>query len=269
MLLLPTPAVAQGGGYGGDGGGREGPQGNAEGGNILASVTTTGVRLNGNTGNGDRGNLAPVGGNWTPPVSWYEPVATPSQLAGMVEELENSGDLAPVTPSLSWYHGLFRQYYEDGETTGSGGGGYENFNLDLEGEGMWWRGTINPLRAGEYGLDDARCDELMFWADSTEAPGVENALTPEILAGYAYDAMAVPETKFELNPEGTQVVELDTWIWGQGDTFRPVTVRATLPGTGLWAETTARPVSFSIDPGTADAIVHPSGNACRSARTAR
>lgn len=255
-ILLSGAVPAQA--YGPDEG-RPPVEGGADNGVLTAEATQVVITAsNGNTG---PGNLTPSNTRWSPPVCWYEPAMTPSQLAAAVDELESTGELGKVAVYLSWSAELFRQHYEEGGDTSTGSGGYENFNLDREGEGMWWRGVVNPNRADEYTWDDG-CRDLMFWADLSEAPGVEEALTPEILAGYAYDAIAVPETEFELNPASAQVVNLDTWIWGEAGSFEPVTVRAELPGTGLWAETTARPVSFTIDPGTDDATVHPSRDGC-------
>jgi len=39
-------------------------------------------------------------------------------------------------------------------------------------------------------------------------------------------------------------------------------VRAGLPGTGLWAETAAKPVALHLDPGTEDAETYPASGHC-------
>ncbi|GGV77728.1 hypothetical protein GCM10010294_45790 [Streptomyces griseoloalbus] len=93
-------------------------------------------------------------------------------------------------------------------------------------------------------------------------PDVPEAPTPEILAAYAYDKVKVPETEIELRPEARSTVNLPTWVWLDEGTFKDVTVRAELPHTGLWAETTAKPVALHLEPGTDDAETYPASGDC-------
>jgi hypothetical protein len=58
--------------------------------------------------------------------------------------------------------------------------------------GVWWIGVINENRENDftYGVD---CTREIFWAEPTAGSGIESAITPEMLAGYAYDEIGVPE----------------------------------------------------------------------------
>ncbi|MFW6722406.1 hypothetical protein ACHZ98_20025 [Streptomyces sp. MAR4 CNY-716] len=223
-------------------------------GTISATATRVVVRQ---TGGADGGQpISSVDRNWTPPACWHEPVASPEELERAVNAIEE-GDLVPVNSRLSWGTDLMHEYYRDG-----GDGNPANYNLDKQGDGMWWRAVRNPDR--EYDTEAGDCDrQLMFWADGGAAPDVPTALTPEMLAEYAYDSVEVPGTEIEMQPAGDRLkVNLPTWIWQESAVFDEVAVRAELPGTGLWAETTATPTSLRLDPGTEDAEVHPEGGAC-------
>lgn len=184
---------------------------------------------------------------------------TPGQFKSSVDQLEKAGELGHVTTSLSWNSDLFRNYYEQGKSTGSIKA-YKNYNLDQQDTGMWWHGVVNPNRQDAPGIYD--CEELIFWAQKDKAPGVANAITSEVLAKYAYDSIRVPDTEVTLNPTTTQTVNLPTWAWLDKARFAPVRVTAELPGTGLRATTTATPVALHIDAGTPDASVFPSGGDC-------
>ncbi|GGW31830.1 hypothetical protein FHS32_000720 [Streptomyces albaduncus] len=134
--------------------------------------------------------------------------------------------------------------------------GYKDY--DLGKDGYFWRGVAPDLT----GLDTSLCNRLMFWQDAGEIPDVPEAPTPEILAAYAYDKVKVPETEIELRPEARSTVNLPTWVWLDEGTFKDVTVRAELPHTGLWAETTAKPVALHLEPGTDDAETYPASGDC-------
>lgn len=224
-------------------------------GTISATATQVVVRQTGGGGQGGQ-PLTAVDTDWTPPACWHEPVATPEELERAVNAIEE-GDLVPVNSRLSWGTDLMHEYYRDG-----GDGNPGNYNLDKQGDGMWWRAVRNPHREDDTEAGD--CDQqLMFWADDGAAPDVPTAITPEMLAEYAYDSVEVPDTEIEMQPADDRLkVNLPTWIWQESAVFDEVAVRAELPGTGLWAETTATPTSLRLDPGTEDAEVHPEGGAC-------
>ncbi len=135
--------------------------------------------------------------------------------------------------------------------------GYENYNLGED--GYFWRGVAPDWSA----LDDTSlCSRLMFWQDAGEVPDEPEAPTPEVLAAYAYDKVKVPETEIELKPAARYTVNLPTWVWLDKAAFKKISVRAELPGTGLWAETTAKPVALHLDPGTEDAETYPASGHC-------
>lgn len=226
---------------------------------LTADVTSTGIETSGDTGGGGQ-SLEPIGGtNWTPPVCWYEPWMTPEEFEQGVEELD--GHAWRATNIYSPQSVFTDIYRDDTDPWGDTPQTYENYNLDAEDSGIWWRGVINPNREDEfrYAID---CPEPIFWGDPVDVPDVPETLTDEMLAEYAYDEIALPETEIQLNPDGEQLVNLATWIWLDEADFAPRTVRAELPRNGLWAETTAEPVSLTLDPGTEDAVLFPRSGEC-------
>ena len=237
------------------------PQGGAQDRDIFASAGHSQIKVrqvSGPTG-GKRGNLAATDVNWKPPACWYEPVFSPAQLKDFSE---NNGD-GDVSIRQAWFgEELWTDHYRDGKPADNWLGeektakGYEDYNSGEK--GYFWRGYAPDITA--EGVD--ACDRLMFWQDAGQIPDDPNAPTPETLADYAYNQVKVPETKIELKPEGKSTVNLATWIWLDKGTFQEIRVRAELPNTGLWAETTAKPVSLHLDPGTADAETFPSSGEC-------
>jgi hypothetical protein len=250
------------------GNGDEGSSGDHDNGELTAEASATQIVVSGDTG-GEGGSLEPVDTGWTPPVCWYEPWMTAEEFRNAVEEMAAENGRGDRAININSPHEGFTDIYRDqkmGDWLVPQGGvyddaTYENYNLDAEEEGVWWRGVINPNREDEfrYGTD---CIEPIFWSDPVNAPEVEDALTDETLAEYAYDEIDIPETEIELNPEGRQLVNLPTWVWLDASDFEPRTVRAELPINGLWAETTAEPVSLTLDPGTEDAELFPSDGEC-------
>ncbi|WP_436843117.1 hypothetical protein [Streptomyces venezuelae] len=235
------------------------PSGGASGNTLTAGVGTsvTVEQVSGGKGGGSKPVVA-VDPNWKPPSCWYEPVATPEQLKDSVEKLKKGGDLVHVTPSLSWGEELMVNHYEKGKDQSDGAEGYKDFNIGKDGK--FWRGVMNP--DVEDTFEARQCETNLFWQDAREIPDIKNAPTPKILAGYAYNKIKVPDTKVETKPTGKSTVNLPTWVWLDKGKFEPVKVRAELPGTGLWAETTAKPVSLHLDPGTPDAETFPADGEC-------
>jgi hypothetical protein len=209
--------------------------------------------------NGSGSSVGPVtvsGSDWTPPACWYAPQWTAKQFAKETEDgyKEISGD-AQQPPHARQASYEFRKMYKDGE--------YENYNLAKQGDGMWWGPVENPNAPI---LERTACNSrLPFWADNGETPDVENAITPEILAGLAYEQIKVPGTDVTLAPEGTTKVNLPTWAWLDKGEFKPVAVTASLntPGLNIQATTTAKPVSLRLEPGTKDADTYPASGECR------
>ncbi len=250
LLLLPLTQHA----FAQDGIGLEGDTDPDEG---TLSATATQVVVRQTSGGGQGGQpISAVDTNWTPPACWHEPVASPRELRDAVEAIDNQ-DLVPVNSSLRWGTDLMHEHYRDG-----GDGNPENYAMDRQGDGMWWRAVRNPNREDDAAARECD-DQLMFWADNGNPPDVPTAITPEMLAEYAYDSIKVPDTEIEMQPADDRLkVNLPTWIWQEAASFDEVRVRAELPGTGLYAETTATPTSLRLDPGTEDAVVHPEGGEC-------
>jgi enoyl reductase len=117
------------------------------------------------------------------------------------------------------------------------------------------------VRNDDYPLEEQlACDFRTFWVDFSDPPPAEpSVVDAETLAELAWEHTRVPETEVSLNPEADQTVNLPTWVWLDQATFEPVTVRAELDDYGIWAETTATPTRLTLDPGTEDAEVYPSG----------
>lgn len=252
-LLATTSAHALGGG---------GTYGESNGHEISASASQTRIKVtqvSGPTG-GKQGAVSSTDVNWKPPPCWYEPIFTPEQLKSF-SETNGDGDVAL---RQAWYgKTLWTDHFKDGKDapnyfgTPSTAPGYKNYNLGKK--GYFWRGVSPDITAID---DTSRCSRLMFWQDAGEIPDVPDAPTPKTLAEYAYNKVKVPETEIELKPANRSTVNLPTWVWLNKDTFKEVKVRAELPNTGLWAETTAKPVALHLDPGTEDAETFPASGDC-------
>lgn len=245
-----------------------GPSGGVVGKELVASVARSRIRVShpgGQAAGASVSALTSVDPDWEPPVCWYEPAFSPRQLKDAVA----TGEGGLVSAHVWWSNALWVDHYEKGGVAGVGlgsrlpggggsGEGYKNYNLGKK--GMFWRSTV---RDGMY--QDSRswdCGRVMFWQDAGTLPEDANAPTPETLAAFAYDKIKVPDTEIELKPAGGSTVNLPTWVWLDQATFDDVTVRAELPGTGLYAVTTAKPVALHLDPGTGDAVTFPAGGDC-------
>ncbi|MEV8017661.1 hypothetical protein AB0O76_15245 [Streptomyces sp. NPDC086554] len=242
-----------------------GPSGGANGKTLMAGAGTTSIevkQVSGGKGGSSNKPVVPVDPNWKPPACWYEPVATSEEVKAATDQLKKTPNenLVPVTPSLSWGEQLMVDHYEKGKTQSDGAEGYKNFNIGKNGK--FWRGVVNPDMEDDPAAYE--CEKNLFWQDAGVIPKIANAPTPKVLASYAYDQIKVPDTKVELKPEGKSTVNLPTWVWLDKGTFEDVKVRAELPGTGLWAETTAKPVGLHLEPGTADAQTFPASGDCKA-----
>ncbi|MFF4566028.1 hypothetical protein [Streptomyces sp. NPDC001435] len=251
--MASTPAGAIGGG---------GTYGKAHGSELSASARYSRIKVTQQSGptGGKRGTVSSSDVNWKPPLCWYEPVFSPAQLKDFAE---NKGD-GDVGLRDGWIGStLWTDHFKDGKdatsifTTPSTVKGYKNYNLGKD--GYFWRGVAPDLNAVD---DTSLCSRLMFWVDAGKVPDVPNAPTPKTLAEYAYNKIKVPSTSIELKPTARSTVNLPTWAWLDKGTFNEVKVRAELPDTGLWAETTAKPVALHLDPGTSDAETYPASGNC-------
>ncbi|MBM7171400.1 hypothetical protein JQK87_23935 [Streptomyces sp. G44] len=149
--------------------------------------------------------------------------------------------------------GVFDSYFKEGKP-------YKDYNLDKQGEGKFWAAAVDEKRKDEP--EAKACDRLPFWVEDGKPPKEPLALTPRILAEYAYSQLPVPDTAIEMAPEDETKVNLPTWVWLDKARFKKVSVTASLPGTGLSATTTAEPVSLRIEPGTGDAATYPVSGEC-------
>ncbi|MGI3224026.1 hypothetical protein ACRJ4B_08800 [Streptomyces sp. GTA36] len=230
--------------------------------NISAAANQSRIaitQVSGPTG-GKQGSLSSTNVNWKPPPCWYEPVFTPAQLKNFAEN-DGKGD---VSLRQGWIGSrLWTEHFKDEKeahnyfSTPATAAGYKDYNLGKD--GYFWRGVSPDVNNVD---DTSKCGQLMFWQNAGEIPDVPDAPTPKTLADYAYDKVKVPETEVELKPEAESTVNLPTWVWLDKGTFQEVKVRAELPGTNLWAETTAKPVSLHLVPGTGDAETYPASGEC-------
>ncbi|MFJ4549613.1 hypothetical protein ACIP4X_10325 [Streptomyces sp. NPDC088817] len=240
------------------------PSGSSDGkGGLSARVSHIRITyVSGGNGGGKQGSLGTVDPNWKPPACWYEPAFTSAGLKKFVDS-DGGGD---VGIHESWFgKELWTDHYRDGKPadnfdlhspTNSSADGYKDYNLDKD--GYFWRGVApDPAAPASW-----NCGRVMFWVDAGQLPDDPNAPTPKTLAEYAYNKVKVPETEIELKPQAKSTVNLPTWAWLDKGTFKEVKVRAELPNTGLWAETTAKPVALHLTPGTEDAETYPSSGDC-------
>ena len=252
MILAPNAAYATG--WGGDDELPAQPQppqtsasGNAHDGMISAQVGAIVFDQSKNGKGSSTGPVTPVT-NWTPPACWFAPTYTPAQF----KDLWTKQRLPYVSvPSF------VKQMYDRFQN----GHPYTNWNLDKTGQGYWWTPEFNsdPNAKG----DTTNCwDDYAFWADTKQQPTEPNAVNPRVLSALAYAQLRVPAIPVSLSPSGKQTVNLNTWVWLDKTTLKPMSVTASVPTIGIWATTTATPVALHIDPGTPDATVYPASGDC-------
>ncbi|MFC9507926.1 hypothetical protein [Streptomyces sp. NPDC057002] len=217
-------------------------------GRVLQSKITFNVK--GSAPSKEGGPVTSTAVDWEPPACWYEPYWKAKDFKTYTEANWSMYESAGGAPE-----GIAddKARYEKGHP-------YKDFNVDKNDEGMWWVAVTNPKMENDPAADD--CKRKPFWMDNGKAPDVPQAIDTETLAGLAHQRTVVPPTKISLAPNGKSTVNAPTWIWLDKGAFKPVSVTASLPGTGLWATTTAKPVSLHIDPGTEDAESLPASGEC-------
>lgn len=237
---------------GGEGGAKHRRDSSAQGGmrdgkiNIETRVQT---KVNGSTGAAKPGKLSSVDGDWTPPACWYEPAFSPKEIEAKVKSWRK----IKIFGIGDFVGDVFDGYYKDGEP-------YKDYNLDKQGEGMFWAAVVNPNRKDDPEANS--CNRLPFWVPENETPKEPLAITPQILAEYAYDELPLPKTEVTMAPEGETKVNLPTWVWLDRAKFKKVSVTASLPDTNISATTTAEPIALKINPGTNDATTYPASGEC-------
>ncbi|MFD7765380.1 hypothetical protein [Streptomyces sp. NPDC059787] len=260
LILTATNSAAEPVDYG-KGDGAEESGGNDETG-IYAAAR---IQYSGSVAkNGGTGNVTSADVNWTPPPCWYAPYLGAKDFKKkMSKDLENAASAPGMTGHAGAAIGETKRHYED-DYGWADTPGYKDYNVEKDGEGMFWAGVENPDEPDI--LKRTSCTDLPFWVDNGEAPPpqYEEAITPEILAALAYQHMQLPDTEVSLRPEGTTKVNLPTWAWLDRAVFDEVQATASIdvPGFALQATTTAKPVSLKLEPGTADAETYPASGEC-------
>ncbi|MFC9685232.1 hypothetical protein [Streptomyces sp. NPDC056948] len=251
VAAVPSTATAGGGKGGGEKGSYEGSaEGSSKEGVIRARTKVT-VTTDGGS-RSSTGTLTPSNSNWTPPACWYEPSFSPKEIETAVNAWRSIDGF--VFRGVGNAVGdMMDHRYKDGHP-------YKDYNLDKQGEGMFWAAVKNPKRKDDPEANS--CDKQPFWVDEGEPPKEPLAVSPQVLAEYAYDELPVPDTEIKMAPTGKSTVNLPTWIWLDKVKFKKLSVTASLPGTGLSATTTAEPVSLHLEPGTPDAETYPASGEC-------
>ncbi|MGY0069020.1 hypothetical protein ACWZEH_19965 [Streptomyces sp. QTS137] len=214
--------------------------------------------------NGSTGNVTSSDIKWTPPPCWYAPYLGAEDFK---KKMSKDIDSQMNAPGMGGHAGAalseLQRHYEDAYGW-SDTPGYKDYNVDRDGEGMFWAGVENPNEPDV--LKRSSCTDLPFWVDNGEAPPpqYEEAITPEILAALAYQHMQLPDTEVSLAPEETTKVNLPTWAWLDKAVFDEVQATAAInvPGFAIQATTTAKPVSLKLEPGTKDAETYPASGEC-------
>ncbi len=213
---------------------------------------------------GATGNVTSADVNWTPPPCWYAPYLGAKDFK---KKMSESIDDAMSTPGMGGTAGsaigeLQRHYEDDYGWTDTPG--YKDYNVDKDGKGMFWAAVENPNEPDLF--KRTSCTDLPFWVDNGEAPPpqYEQAISPEVLAGLAYQHMQLPDTKVTLAPAANTKVNLPTWAWLDKAVFDEVQATASIdaPGLDIQATTTATPVSLKLEPGTTDATTYPASGEC-------
>ncbi|WP_234336320.1 hypothetical protein [Streptomyces sp. NRRL S-920] len=247
---MPGAAYAAGGKT--TGGRKEAGQAQSQGsrqGKNLGVETRIRTTVEGSPQSARTGTLTPANSNWDPPACWYEPAYTPKEIEATVKAIRKMkffgmGDFVG---------GILDSYFKEGHP-------YKNYNLDKQGDGEFWAAAVDEDRKDEP--EAKACDRLPFWVTKGVPPKEPLAVTPKILAEYAYGQIPVPDTEVRMAPDGGTKVNLPTWVWLDKAKFKKISVTATLPGTGLSATTTAEPVALKIEPGTGDAETYPASGEC-------
>jgi hypothetical protein len=233
----------------------EGTQGNTkQTGSSSAGTLVSKVTYSGSVRSGTSGAAIQPVTDWTPPACWYEP----RSVAEFQRYVETMYKETINTPGQANYAkaavGQFRDIYKDGK--------YKDYNKKEADDGNWWVAVQNPDRKDDPASWE--CSKLPFWVENNADPGVDQAVTPQILAEAAYNAIKLPDTKVTLAPTDTTKVNLPTWAWLDKAKFKKVSVTASLDvgGLNIQATTTATPLSLTLEPGTNDAETYPASGVC-------
>jgi enoyl reductase len=204
------------------------------------------------------GSLSPGSGSaWTPPPCYYAPRWKASEFKDFWDN--HAEHMARKTEDAATAAEIIRKHEErygpDSE--------YADHNIAKEDEGSWWTAYANPDSPDKSG--HTSCNEPTFWVDYGDPPpALPGAPDARLLAELAYAQVDIPALEVELNPQAqAQKVNLDTWVWLPASELAPVSVTASLDGYAALSSTvTATPSRLTLDPGTADALVHTGPDGC-------
>ncbi|MFE9249844.1 hypothetical protein [Streptomyces sp. NPDC007088] len=221
--------------------------GNSGGGHISSTVHITYTQRGGALG-GSGGRAAVA--DWDPPGCWYAPEYDPEQFEESRQRLYFAAVHDPGANDIVRDISSENQGYAKDE-----------YHKKDKGKGMYWTAQYRDDATIEQMME---CDRPPFWAENGTAPDVPHAISPEILAGLAYERMKVPSLKAKLAPAAASKVNLPTWVWLDKADVEPVSVTASLDvgGFHMEATTTATPTGMKVEPGTEDAHVIPGGGNC-------
>lgn len=263
VLVLAAPnAAAEPVDFGKGGGAKEEGGTDKSGTGIYAAAQ---VRYSGAvTKSGGSGNVASADVNWNPPPCWYAPTYGAKEFKKkMSRELKDAANAPGMTGHAGAAINELQRHYED-DYGWTDTPGYKDYNVDKDGEGMFWAAVENPNEPDI--LKRSSCSEIPFWVENGETPPpqYEEAISPEILAALAYQHMELPKTKVTLAPDGITKVNLPTWAWLDKAAFDEVEATAAIdvPGFNIQATTTAKPKSLTLDPGTEEATTFPANGEC-------
>ncbi|MFG3291258.1 hypothetical protein ACGF3G_20920 [Streptomyces sp. NPDC048179] len=216
------------------------------------------------TKDGSKGNVTSSDVNWTPPPCWYAPYLGAKDFKKkMSEQIESAKNTPGMGGTAGAAIGEMQRHYED-EYGWTDTPGYKDYNVEKDGEGMFWAAVENPDEPDV--LKRSSCNDLPFWVDNGETPPAryEEAINPKILAALAYQHMQLPDTKVSLAPETVTKVNLATWAWLDKAVFNEVQATAAInvPGFSIRSTTTAKPLSLKLEPGTPDASTFPASGEC-------
>ncbi len=179
-------------------------------------VTVTGA---GQTSGGSSFTL-PVRGVWVPPVCYYSRLGTGREYAVAFHHALEDSVLRrlPVeersTPLPGW-----EQHQEDDA-------------------GAWWIPVCDdPTRFSAYNAGN----DAVYLNPDQPVPVGQAAVSPEVLAQVAYEAMDLPTGAIRWNPalagSGATVINLATWVWVE-DGPTTVAITASVPGVSATVDAT-------------------------------
>jgi hypothetical protein len=123
---------------------------------------------------------------------------------------------------------------------------YEAYAADTE--GRWYSAECAYGVDGNEWLEYHRAHPPVYVLAGEDAPPVEEAVDPRVLAEIAAEHMQLPTGRIAWNPtldgSGATVVNMDTFVWVEGTTTA-VSVTASVPG--VWSRVEARMTAMHLE----------------------